>query len=267
VSQDGSSYASTVPIRVLLVDDVVEVRRMVSTALRFRGGFDVLAEAADGSEAVRLAETLHPDIIVLDLGLPDIAGREVLSRLRSKSPTSKVVVFSGQDASDRDWVADNVAGYVLKDAEIDYLVELLKNVGHRRDGEVSLDLPQALTSARKAREFVTEIVAGWGLQGLLDDALLIVSELAANAITHAQSACLLRLSLTEASMRIEVIDTGGGTPEPQPPSWTEEHGRGLHLVAALTTAWGMEVIPGEGKLVWAELALPARADAREADRV
>ncbi len=236
---------------------------MVSTALRVRGGFDVLAEAGDGSEAVRLAETLHPDIIVLDLGLPDIAGREVLTRLRSKSPESKVVVFSGSDPSERDWIAEHVEGYVLKDSEIDYLVDLLKNVGQHHEGEVSLDLPQALTSARKAREFVTEMVTEWDLPELLDDALLVVSELAANAITHARSACLLRLSLSDSAMRIEVIDTGGGTPEPQPPSWTSEHGRGLHLVAALTTAWGMEVIPGEGKLVWAELALPDRVPRRE----
>ena len=47
-----------------------------------------------------------------------------------------------------------------------------------------------------------------------------------------------------------------GTPEPQPESFTEEHGRGLYLVAALTTAWGLDVIPGQGKVVWAELPRP-----------
>ena len=77
---------------------------------------------------------------------------------------------------------------------------------------------------------------------MLDDALLVASELAANAVTHADSSCRIRLSLTEASFRIDVIDTGAGTPEPQPSSYTEEHGRGLHLIAALTTAWGLEII-------------------------
>ncbi|HLN78126.1 MAG TPA: response regulator [Nocardioidaceae bacterium] len=244
-------------IRVLLVDDVVDVRRLVRTALRLRGGFEVVGEASEGGEAVKFAEALQPDVVVLDLGLPDLAGHEVLSGIRRQSPGSKVVVFSGADAMDREWIAKNVDGYVLKEAELDYLIDLLESVGHRHDGEATLDLPQALTSARRAREFVSEKVMEWSLEQLLDDALLVASELAANAITHADSACRIRLSLNPATLRIDVLDTGTGTPEPQPASATEEHGRGLHLVAALTTAWGLEVLPGEGKLVWAELPLPS----------
>ena len=50
--------------------------------------------------------------------------------------------------------------------------------------------------------------------------------------------------------------SGQGTPEPQPPSNSREHGRGLLLIDALTTAWGIEDGPGTGKLVWAEITLP-----------
>lgn len=243
------------PISVLLVDDVVEVRRLLATALRFRGGFEVLGEAADGGEAVRMTASLHPDIVVLDLGLPDIAGREVLTRIRDTSPRSKVVVFSGAEPAERDWIADNVEGYVLKDADLDYLVDLLESVAETREGQASVDLPQELASVRTARQFVDEMLLEWKIDDLRDDALLVVSELTANAITHAQSPCLLRLSVNDSALRIEVVDTGAGTPEPQPSSNTKEHGRGLHLITALTSAWGMELIPGEGKLVWAELAL------------
>ncbi len=248
------AYAARVGIRVLLVDDVVEVRRLVRTALRFRGGFEVVGEAGDGGEAARLAGELHPDVVVLDLGLPDLAGREVLSRIRNESPASKVVVFSGADATEDTWVADQVEGYVLKDADLDYLVDLLKSVGQRREDEATLDLPQELTSVRTVREFVREQVARWGLEPLLDDALLVASELATNAITHADSPCRIRMSLSPSTLRIDVMDSGAGTPEPQPSSWTEEHGRGLLMVAALAAAWGLEIVPGEGKLVWAELA-------------
>jgi anti-sigma regulatory factor (Ser/Thr protein kinase) len=107
-----------------------------------------------------------------------------------------------------------------------------------------------------ARRFVAETMAGWNLTSVLDDALLVASELATNAVTHADSACRIRLSLSDASVRIDVIDTGSGTPEPQPQSFTAEHGRGLRLIDAVTTAWGLEVIPGEGKVVWAELPRP-----------
>jgi CheY-like chemotaxis protein len=243
-------------IRVLLVDDVVDVRRLLRTALRFRGGFEVVGEASGGGEAVQLVDSLHPDVVVLDLGLPDIAGREVLTQIRERSPASKVVVFSGADSDDRAWIVKHVEGYVLKDAELEYLVDLLESVGSRRETETTLDLPRALTSAAAARRFVRQTVKDWGLAPLLDDALLVASELATNAVTHADSSCRIRLSLTEASFRIDVIDTGSGTPEPQPSSYTEEHGRGLHLIAALTSAWGLEMIPGEGKVVWAEFARP-----------
>ncbi len=243
------------PIRALLVDDVDDVRRLVRTALRVHGGFEVVAEARDGAEAVRLAEEQHPDVVVLDLGLPDLAGREVLSRIRELSPTSKVVVYSGKDADDN-WVREHVEGYVLKDEEIDYLVDLLASVGARATRQSVLELPKALTSAALARRFVTATLTDWSLQPLIDPALLVASELAANAVTHADSAFRIQLSLTQRTLRIDVIDFGQGTPEPQPPSTTHEHGRGLLLIDALTTAWGIEDGPGSGKLVWAEITLP-----------
>jgi DNA-binding NarL/FixJ family response regulator len=240
-------------VRVLVVDDVLDVRRLVRTALRFRGGFEVVGEAADGTEAVRLAKSLQPDLIVLDLGLPDIAGRDVLSRLRLHAPRSRIVVFSGSDSEDRNWMRHHVEGYVLKDAQLDYLIDLLESVGQMHGADAALDLPLELSGVREARRFVSENLRQWELEPLLDDALLIVSELTTNAMTHAQSGCGVRLVLTPTTLRIEVADSGEGAPEPQPPSTTGESGRGVHLVAALTTAWGMEVIEGEGKLVWAEL--------------
>lgn len=249
------------PIRVLLVDDVVEVRRLVRTSLRFRGGFEVVGEAADGAEAVRLAEQLRPDVVVLDLGLPDIAGREVLSRVRQHAPQSKVVVFSGLETSDRAWIKDHAEGFVLKDSDLGYLIDLLESVGRQGGAEAEIELPDDLSSVADARQFVKQRLSDWGIDEPLDDALLVVSELAANALTHAHSSYSIRLSATSNVLRIEVDDAGAGTPEPQPLTEDEEHGRGLHLVDALAASWGMESGDGGGKRVWAELALPATAAA------
>ncbi len=74
------------PIRVVLVDDVGEYRHLIRTALRVRGGFEVVGEAADGSSAVDVVSAARPDVIVLDLGLPNLPGREVITRIRSASP-------------------------------------------------------------------------------------------------------------------------------------------------------------------------------------
>jgi CheY-like chemotaxis protein len=245
-----------VTIRVLLVDDVVDVRRLIRTALRLRGTFEVVAEAGDGAGAVRLAGETLPDVVVLDLGLPDLAGREVLSRIRESSPASKVVVFSGLESQDRAWIEGQVEGFVLKDEKLDYLVDLLEAVTAEDGAEAFVDLPLSPTSVAAARRFVEARMKEWGVEQLLDDALMVSSELVTNAVTHARSSCRIRLSLNVARLRIDVLDAGAGTPEPQPPSETEEHGRGLYMVDAVTSAWGLEDVPGKGKLVWAELARP-----------
>jgi len=243
-----------VPIRVLLVDDVVHVRRLVHNALRFHGGFDVVAEADDGAQAVQHAADHQPDVVVLDLGLPDLAGHEVLSGIRAASPGTKVVVFSG---ADDDGIKERVEGFVPKDADIELLIDLLESVGREPGQQAELSLPQDPSSVRTARRFVADRLEEWGLDTLLDDALLVTSELAANAIMHAESECVIRVSLTESTLRIDVLDSGAGTPEPQPRSFTEEHGRGLVLVDAVTAAWGLDMVPGDGKVVWAELSRSA----------
>ena len=243
-------------IRIVLVDDVPDTRRLVRTALRLRGGFEVVGEASDGAEAVRLAHEHRPDIVVLDLGLPDIAGHDVLIGVREGSPTSKIVVFSGAEVSDREWYRQRSEGFVVKDTDLDYLVDLLGSLGRPAGGAASVRLPRVSGSVGASRRFAREHLTEWGLRDVVDDALLVVSELVANAITHARSAPLLRLSLSGATLRIEVSDDGLGTPEPRPPSRTREGGRGLYLVTAMTNVWGTEEV-AEGKVVWAELRVPA----------
>ena len=240
-------------IRVLLVDDVLEVRRLLRTALRFRGDFEVVGEAADGATAITLAAQERPDVVVLDIGLPDLAGKEVLSGLREAAPSVKVVVFSATDPEDSAGIADEVEGYALKDSQLAYLVELLETIGRQQSGRSTVQLPADMSSAREARAFTRTVLDEWRAVEVLDDALLVVSEMVTNAVTHAASSCELSISVNPMVVRVEVVDQGAGTPEPLPASTTRGNGRGLHLIDALTAAWGVEPADDGGKTVWAEL--------------
>ena len=100
---------------VLLVDDVDEVRAILRTAMRLRGGFVLVAEAATGGEAVTRAEQHQPELVVLDLGLPDIAGHDVLHRLRVAAPDARIVIFTGTQREEG-LIPSTADAFVGKDA-------------------------------------------------------------------------------------------------------------------------------------------------------
>ena len=240
-------------VRVLLVDDVTAFRKLVGTALRLRGGFEVVGEAGDGAGAVEAAARLAPDVVVLDLGLPDIAGTEVIRLLRERSPASRIVVFTGRDEIE---AGQPVEGFVRKDDDVRLLVDVLVQVtGDRPMPGATLQLSEDITSAARARRFVEEQCAAWGFDDVLDDALLVVSELVTHAVIHGKSAAELRLVPAEDILRVEVADDGPSSPDPQLAGADDEHGRGLFLISVLSTAWGTEASPGGGKVVWADLRL------------
>jgi CheY-like chemotaxis protein len=241
-----------VSVRVLLVDDVAEVRRLVRIALRYHGGFEVVGEARAGLQAVDLAVELRPDVVLLDLGLPDLAGRDVLTRLREIVPAAKVVVFTGMEAEDRGWFEEHAAGYVLKSDDLDYLVDLLDDVGRSAAHHETARFEPEPSSVPRAREFVRGLLRVWSAEHLFDEASLIVTELAANAVLHAASPYEVRLTHSGGALRIEVADSDPGTPEPQPFSAVAETGRGIVLVSAISASWGIDARP-DGKVTWAEL--------------
>lgn len=245
--------------RVLLVDDVAAFRTLVATALRVRGGFEVVAEAADGRSAIAAAAEHQPDIVVLDLGLPDLAGTEVIQLLRYRAPHCKIVVFTGRDV-DVDAMR-SVEGFVRKDDDVNLLVDML--VDQRRSRlpvGATLGLANDIASAGLARGLVQELCSEWGIDRVVDDAMLVVSELVTNAIVHAGGEAELRLFPSPGMLRIEVADNGAEAPDPHLAGDDDEHGRGLLLVAVLSAAWGTEPTESGGKVVWAELPLASRSE-------
>jgi CheY-like chemotaxis protein len=241
--------------RVLLVDDVRAFRTLVAAALRMRGGFEVVAEASDGRSAIAAAARFQPDVVVLDLGLPDVAGTEVIRLVRESAPACKIVVFTGFDV-DLDLDAQrSVEGFVRKDSDVQLLIDVL--VDQRREHVpvgARLRLAHDVTSAGRARGLVQELCRDWGIDDeVVDDALLVVSELVTNAFVHAESEAELRVFPGKGLLRIEVADSGAAGPDPQLATDDDEHGRGLLLVSVLSAAWGTEPTGSGGKVVWAEV--------------
>jgi DNA-binding NarL/FixJ family response regulator len=85
--------------RVLIVDDVDDLRDLLRMALSFGEEFDVVAEASDGLQAIVQAELHQPDLVVLDLSMPLLDGLEALPRILLAAPDTRVVVLSGFDES------------------------------------------------------------------------------------------------------------------------------------------------------------------------
>ncbi len=116
------------PIRVLLCDDTRDIRLLLSLALELAGGFDVVGEAADGSEAIAQATAHQPDVVLLDLAMPVLDGLQALPQIRACAPDCLVVVLSGfgADAMGEEAVRLGAATYVQKGVNPTELAEQLR---------------------------------------------------------------------------------------------------------------------------------------------
>jgi anti-sigma regulatory factor (Ser/Thr protein kinase) len=115
------------------------------------------------------------------------------------------------------------------------------------------------SAPKRARGFCADQLTaalGYGpqAQNVVDDASIVVSELVTNAIRAGSASVELDLEVHHDRLRMQVSDDVGGTPVRQHPEADEEHGRGLLVVEALATSWGV-AYPAVGKQVWAELAV------------
>ena len=113
-----------------------------------------------------------------------------------------------------------------------------------------------------ARRFTHRTLDGWCLEHLSDNAALLVSEVATNALLHDSGPAQLRLCASDAELRIEVHDTSPELPRRRSFSATATTGRGLMLLEELAAAWGAEPTPA-GKQVW--FTLPVRSPLADAE--
>jgi two-component system response regulator NreC len=115
-------------IRVLLADDHTLIRDGLRALLATAGDIEVVAEAADGREAVERARTTAPDVILLDIAMPGLGGLEAVPLLKREVPDARILILTQYEQADyvRRFLRLGVAGYVLKKAAGTELISAIR---------------------------------------------------------------------------------------------------------------------------------------------
>jgi len=140
-------------INIVLADDHILVRKGIKAMLESEADLNVIGEAGNGREALEVAKALHPDILVLDIRMPEMTGIEAASQLSQVSPATKALILSMHDSEE--YVLQSLDagayGYLLKDTDKTEFVKALKQIhaGNKYfSGAVSNVLANRLLNAK-----------------------------------------------------------------------------------------------------------------------
>lgn len=150
VPPDEGAVSELTPIRVLLVDDHAVVRMGLRTFFDLQDDIEVVGEAGDGSEGVALARRLHPDVVLMDLLMPNMDGLTAIGRIKAEMPETEIVAVTSFIEEEKVTAAleAGASGYLLKDAEAE---EVASAVRAAYAGEVHLDPAVARLLAQRLR--------------------------------------------------------------------------------------------------------------------
>ncbi|MCB9098523.1 MAG: response regulator transcription factor [Anaerolineales bacterium] len=137
-------------IRILIADDHAVVRKGLIMVLRLEPDFEIVGEAENGLRALELAHQLQPDLVLLDLMMPEMDGRAATEALQTQLPATKILILTGMEIDEGiiDILTSGVSGYVPKDIEPNELAKAIRAVAH---GEAYLHP----TMARRVLEKMT----------------------------------------------------------------------------------------------------------------
>jgi len=202
-------------IRILIADDHSVVREGLRTLLGKVEDFDVIAEAADGEEAVRLIIEKKPDVAILDISMPVVNGIEATRQVRRASPKTKILIFTIHENEEYVYqmVAAGANGYVLKDAGKNDLIAAVRAIqyGGRffSPGVSRLIIDEFV---RRSREPAPAASEPTGLTGRESEILQYI----ASGLTNAEIARKLFLSVrtvnthrTNLMHKLDVHNTAG----------------------------------------------------------
>jgi len=156
-------------IKVLLADDHLVVLKGITVFLD-QEGFEIVGEAANGAEAVELAEQLKPDIVLMDIHMPHMDGIEACRAIIGKCPAAKVIFFTSsiEPALVTEALRAGASGYMLKHAEPEQLAEAIRGV-HKGIIQLHPDLMPILLQKRNAApeaDDMTEAQAAYAIESL-----------------------------------------------------------------------------------------------------
>jgi len=183
------------PVRLLIADDHPVVRNGLAAMFAHEPGFEVLGEAADGGEAIRLAQALRPDVILMDLRMPGTDGLAAITELARRVIPARVLVLTtyDTDAYVLPAIEAGATGYLLKDAPRD---ELLRAVRAAAEGRAVLASAVAARLMSRVRQPTPA--------GPLSQRELEVLELVAAGHTNREAAA--RLFISEATVKTHLLN-------------------------------------------------------------
>ncbi len=117
-------------IRVMLVDDHAMLRAGLQMAVNSQPDMEVVGQASSGSDAIGLAQSCQPDVVLMDISLPDVGGAEVTEQIRQELPSARVVAFTrhGDPSYLRRMLQAGASGYMLKNADAGALLQAIRVV-------------------------------------------------------------------------------------------------------------------------------------------
>jgi DNA-binding NarL/FixJ family response regulator len=194
------------PIRVLLADDHTLVRAGIRGLLQSLSGVEVVGEASEGHEALHLAETLRPDVVLLDIGMPRLNGLEAAGRLGMINGPPRVVILSMHNSEEYVVRAlrAGCAGYLLKDSAVSELEVAVRAVAR---GETYLS---PAVSKQVVEDYVNRIGGALDPLDALTPRQREILQLVAEGHTSKEIAQQLRLSLkTVEAHRAQIMERLG----------------------------------------------------------